>query len=45
MFQIINGKIARQILAFLPLVLVGVMNKYLTTSIPTWYPNGFDFAA
>ena len=21
------------------------MNKYLTTAIPAWYPNGFDFAA
>ena len=21
------------------------MNKYLSTAIPKWYPNGFDFAA
>lgn len=30
--------------AFLPLVLVGVMNKVFTTYIPMWYANGFDFA-
>ena len=35
----------RQILAFVPLILVALMNKYLTTAIPAWYPNGFDFAA
>ena len=40
-----NGTIARRILAFVPLILVAVMNKYLTTAIPAWYPNGFDFAA
>ncbi|WP_244402033.1 GntP family permease [Parageobacillus sp. KH3-4] len=34
---------ARQWLAFLPLVLVGVMNKFFTVNIPKWYPNGFDF--
>jgi H+/gluconate symporter-like permease len=39
------GKInAKDWLAFLPLVLVGVMNKFFTTSIPKWYANGFDFA-
>jgi H+/gluconate symporter-like permease len=32
-------------LAFLPLVLVGLMNKFFTDSIPHWYSNGFDFAA
>ncbi|HWO95940.1 MAG TPA: GntP family permease [Bacillus sp. (in: firmicutes)] len=34
----------RQILAFVPLVLVGVANKFLTVSIPKWYPEGFDFS-
>ncbi|WP_026695436.1 GntP family permease [Peribacillus kribbensis] len=34
----------RQILAFVPLVLVGVMNKVFTVNIPKWYPNGFDFS-
>ncbi|SFA40877.1 H+/gluconate symporter [Parageobacillus thermantarcticus] len=34
---------ARQWLAFLPLILVGVMNKFFTVNIPKWYPNGFDF--
>jgi H+/gluconate symporter-like permease len=37
--------LARQILAFVPLVLVGVTNKLFVTYIPKWYPNGFDFAA
>jgi H+/gluconate symporter-like permease len=32
-------------LAFLPLVLVGVMNKFFTESIPRWYESEFDFAA
>lgn len=36
---------AKDWLAFLPLVLVGVMNKFFTTYIPQWYTNGFDFAA
>ncbi|MBN6188294.1 GntP family permease [Aneurinibacillus sp. BA2021] len=31
-------------ISFLPLVLVGVMNKIFTTYIPIWYANGFDFA-
>lgn len=34
----------RQVLAFVPLVLVGVMNKVFTIMIPKWYPNGFDFS-
>lgn len=38
-----NGSGARQFLAFVPLILVAVMNKYLSTAIHTWYPNGFDF--
>lgn len=33
----------RQFLAFVPLILVGVMNKFFTVSLPKWYPNGFDF--
>ena len=37
--------VARQILAFVPLILVGVSNKIFVTYIPTWYPNGFDFTA
>jgi len=35
----------RQVLAFVPLILVAVMNKYFTLAIPNWYPEGFDFAA
>ena len=35
---------AKDWLAFLPLVLVGVLNKFFTTYIPQWYSNGFDFA-
>lgn len=38
-----NPSVLRQILAFVPLVLVAVMNKYLTGAIPKWYSNGFDF--
>jgi H+/gluconate symporter-like permease len=34
-----------QILAFVPLILVGVMNKFFTVSIPKWYPNGFNFSS
>ena len=37
--------LAKQILAFVPLILVGVTNKLFVTYIPQWYPNGFDFAA
>jgi H+/gluconate symporter-like permease len=33
----------KQVLAFVPLILVAVMNSYLTKAIPSWYPNGFDF--
>lgn len=40
-----NGSTARQFLAFVPLILVAVMNKYLSKAIKEWYPNGFDFAA
>ncbi|MDC2867023.1 GntP family permease [Bacillus sp. BP-3] len=35
----------RQVLAFIPLILVGVMNKIFTIVIPKWYPNGFDFTS
>lgn len=31
-------------LAFIPLVLVGVMNKFFTEFLPVWYEKGFDFA-
>ncbi|MFB6469233.1 GntP family permease [Cytobacillus sp. Hz8] len=34
----------KQIFAFVPLVLVGVMNKVFVTFIPKWYPEGFDFS-
>jgi H+/gluconate symporter-like permease len=35
---------AKDWLAFLPLILIGVMNKFFTVSIPKWYENGFDFS-
>ncbi|PLT32738.1 GntP family permease [Bacillus sp. V5-8f] len=35
----------RQFLAFVPLILVGVMNKVFTELVPKWYPDGFDFAS
>ncbi|MEC3656029.1 GntP family permease [Bacillus siamensis] len=35
---------ARQVLAFIPLILVGVLNKCFTKWLPHWYPDGFDFA-
>ncbi|WP_409273804.1 GntP family permease [Neobacillus sp. SCS-31] len=35
---------AKQLLAFVPLILVGVTNKLFITLIPKWYPEGFDFA-
>lgn len=38
-----NASFTRQFLAFVPLILVAVMNKYLATAIQQWYPNGFDF--
>jgi H+/gluconate symporter-like permease len=41
----INESLSRKIFAFLPVVLVGVLNKIFTTLIPIWYPNGFDFAS
>ncbi|PGV55775.1 GntP family permease [Bacillus sp. AFS037270] len=37
--------VLKQILAFVPLILVGVTNKLFITFIPKWYPNGFDFSA
>lgn len=40
-----NQSVIRQILAFVPLALVAIMNNYLTKAIPKWYPNGFDFSA
>jgi H+/gluconate symporter-like permease len=40
-----NQTVLRQILAFVPLILVGVTNKLFITFIPQWYPNGFDFKA
>ncbi|MDF9297390.1 GntP family permease [Geobacillus stearothermophilus] len=40
-----SSSAVRQFLAFVPLILVGVMNKFFTVSIPKWYPNGFDFAS
>jgi len=39
-----NETLLRRLLAFVPLVLVAVMNMWLTKAIPAWYPNGFDFA-
>jgi hypothetical protein len=35
--------IGRKIFAFVPVLLVAVLNKVLTNIIPQWYPNGFDF--
>ena len=37
--------ISKQVLAFIPLILVGVTNKLFVTYIPQWYPKGFDFSA
>ncbi len=43
--SLLNTKIeVKDWLAFLPLILVGVMNKLFTTYIPKWYADGFDFA-
>lgn len=36
--------VLKQIMAFVPLVLVAVTNKLFITYIPEWYPNGFDFS-
>ncbi|MFJ7727442.1 GntP family permease [Neobacillus sp. NPDC097160] len=40
-----SQSVLKQIMAFVPLVLVGVTNKLFITYIPKWYPNGFDFSA
>lgn len=40
-----NSSVLRQCMAFVPLILVAVMNRYLSTAIKEWYPNGFDFNA
>ncbi|MEH7375895.1 MULTISPECIES: GntP family permease [Bacillaceae] len=40
-----NQSVLKQIMAFVPLVLVAVTNKLFITYIPKWYPNGFDFSA
>lgn len=40
-----NSSVMRQCMAFVPLILVAVMNRYLSTAIKEWYPNGFDFNA
>lgn len=32
-------------LAFVPLILVGAVNKCFTIYLPKWYPNGFDFSS
>lgn len=40
-----NQSLFKQIFAFVPLILVAVMNNYLVKAIPGWYPNGFDFTA
>lgn len=40
-----KDSILKQIFAFVPLILVAVMNKVFITIIPKWYPNGFDFSA
>ncbi|MGE6376008.1 GntP family permease [Peribacillus muralis] len=40
-----NQTAFRQILAFVPLGLVALMNNYLSKAIPKWYPDGFDFSA
>ena len=34
----------RKIFAFVPVILVGVLNRVFSTLIPQWYPNGFDFS-
>ena len=40
-----NTSTFRQMMAFVPLILVAVTNKYLSSAIKQWYPNGFDFNA
>ena len=41
----VNQTKLKKVLAFLPLILVAVTNKYFSISIQEWYPNGFDFSA
>ena len=38
-----TSTVLSQVLAFVPLLLVGISNKFFVTSFPKWYPNGFDF--
>ncbi|OAH59645.1 transporter [Domibacillus aminovorans] len=40
-----NESIAHRTFAFVPVVLVAVLNKVFTTLIPKFYPDGFDFSA
>ncbi|WP_338471191.1 GntP family permease [Niallia sp. XMNu-256] len=40
-----HESVGRRIFAFVPVILVAVLNKTFTTIIPKWYPNGFDFEA
>ncbi|MEK5108925.1 GntP family permease [Cytobacillus sp. FSL K6-0129] len=40
-----KDKLYRIFIAFIPLLLVAISNKLFTTYLPTWYPNGFDFAS
>lgn len=38
-----TSTVLSQALAFVPLLLVGISNKFFVTQFPKWYPNGFDF--
>lgn len=38
-----TSTVLSQVLAFVPLLLVGISNKFFVTQFPKWYPNGFDF--
>lgn len=38
-----NYRKYRIILAFIPLLLVAIANKFFTTYLPLWYPEGFSF--
>lgn len=40
-----NPSALRQVLAFVPLLSVALLNLYLTRAIPKWYEGGFDFSA
>ncbi|MFJ5717906.1 GntP family permease [Neobacillus sp. NPDC093127] len=40
-----HESIGRRVFAFVPVVLVAVLNKVFSTVIPQWYPKGFDFEA